>query len=69
LLLGAHISTAGGSAAAPSRAKALAATAMQIFTKQASRWAERECDPAERSNFRAALADTDVTVTAAHDSY
>jgi len=69
MLLGAHISTAGGSANAPPRAKEIAATAMQIFTKQASRWAERECEPAERKRFRSALADTEVAVTAAHDSY
>ena len=69
LLLGAHVSSAGGSVSAPPRAKAIAATAMQIFTKQASRWAERECADDERTAFRAALSETDVRVTAAHDSY
>lgn len=42
---------------------------MQIFTKMASRWAERECADAECLAFRAALATTDVRVTMAHDSY
>jgi len=42
---------------------------MQIFTKQANRWAERECDDCERDEFRAALALTGVEVTIAHDSY
>jgi deoxyribonuclease-4 len=69
MLIGAHISIAGGSANAPPRAREIAATAMQIFTKQANRWAERECQPAERKRFRSALADTEVAVTAAHDSY
>ncbi|HEU4641638.1 MAG TPA: deoxyribonuclease IV [Gemmatimonadaceae bacterium] len=68
-LLGAHVSTAGGTIAAPPRAKAIAATAMQIFTKQANRWAERACEADECRDFAAALADTDVRVTMAHDSY
>jgi deoxyribonuclease IV len=68
-LLGAHVSAAGGVPAAPPRARALQATAMQIFTKQANRWAERECDDCERDAFRAALALTGVEATIAHDSY
>ncbi len=68
-LLGAHVSTAGGTAAAPPRAKAIGATAMQIFSKQANRWAERCCDDAEARAFAAALADTDVRATSVHDSY
>lgn len=68
-LLGAHVSTAGGTIAAPPRARAIAATAMQIFTKQANRWAERACDDAERAAFAAALSETEVRATAAHDSY
>jgi deoxyribonuclease-4 len=68
-LLGAHVSSAGGVPAAPPRARALRATAMQIFTKQANRWAERACDDCERDEFRAALALTGVEATIAHDSY
>lgn len=67
--LGAHVSAAGGIPAAPPRAGAIQATAMQLFTKQANRWAERECDDCERDDFRAALARTGVEVTIAHDSY
>ena len=69
LLLGAHISIAGGTREAPPRAKAIGATAMQIFTKMANRWAERACADDECKAFRAALADTEVRVTCAHDSY
>ncbi|MEJ7811669.1 MAG: TIM barrel protein, partial [Gemmatimonadaceae bacterium] len=69
LLLGAHVSTAGGTSAAPSRAGAIGATAMQIFTKQANRWAERECVDDECASFAAALALTAVGASAAHDSY
>jgi deoxyribonuclease-4 len=42
---------------------------MQIFTKMASRWAERACADDECVAFRAALAQTDVRVAMAHDSY
>ena len=42
---------------------------MQIFTKQASRWAERECEKVECRTFRAAVADTDLSALNAHDSY
>ena len=69
MLLGAHVSTAGGTAKAPGRAKVLGATAMQIFSKMANRWAERACEDDECRDFRAALAETDVKVTSAHDSY
>jgi deoxyribonuclease IV len=68
-LLGAHVSAAGGVPAAPPRAGAIQATAMQLFTKQANRWAERACDAGEGDDFRAALARTGVEVTIAHDSY
>lgn len=68
-LLGAHVSIAGGTQNAPARAKAIRATAMQIFTKMASRWAERACADDECRGFRAALAGTDVRFTMAHDSY
>jgi len=68
-LLGAHVSSAGGTAAAPARAAAIDATAMQLFTKQASRWAERACEGEECGRFRDALAATSVRTTMAHDSY
>jgi deoxyribonuclease-4 len=68
-LLGAHISIAGGTQEAPPRASAIGATAMQMFTKMANRWAERECADDECAAFRRALADTAVRATAAHDSY
>jgi deoxyribonuclease-4 len=67
--LGAHISTAGGVAEAPPRADAIGATAMQLFTKQPNRWAERAVKVAESKAFRAALAASGVRFTNAHDSY
>ena len=69
LLLGAHVSIAGGTHEAPPRAKAIDATAMQVFSKMANRWAERECLDEECTRFRAALSETQVQATMAHDSY
>ena len=42
--LGAHVSIAGGTANAALRVREIGASAAQIFTKQANRWAEREVD-------------------------
>jgi deoxyribonuclease-4 len=69
LLLGAHVSAAGGVPEAPPRAAAIGATAIQLFTKMASRWAERECVDEECTSFRERLGATDVAATMAHDSY
>jgi deoxyribonuclease IV len=68
-LLGAHVSSSGGVASAVPRATAIAATAMQLFTKQASQWKEVDIALAERASFRSSLAATDVGFTNAHDSY
>jgi len=68
-LLGAHVSAAGGTFEAPPRAAAIDATALQLFTKQANRWAERACADDECGRFRSALSATAVAATVAHDSY
>src|SRR5687768_15921192 len=69
MLLGAHVSTAGGVASSLPRAKAIGATAMQIFTKTANQWREPAIVDEERSAFREGLERSAVTVTCAHDSY
>ena len=71
LLLGAHVSAAGGVPEAPARAAAIEATALQLFTKMANRWAERDCADEECTSFRERLATTkvDASATMAHDSY
>jgi deoxyribonuclease-4 len=68
-LLGAHVSAAGGTPQAPPRAQAIGATALQLFTKQANRWAERECEGEECTAYATALASTAVQATVSHDSY
>src|SRR3954466_9422189 len=69
VLLGAHVSSAGGVPEAPARAAAIEATALQLFTKMANRWAERDCLDDGCALCRAGLAETRVRATMAHDSY
>jgi deoxyribonuclease IV len=67
--LGAHVSIAGGSWESAARAREISATAAQLFTKQANRWAEREVDDEERSRYAGAMQATQVRWSCAHDSY
>jgi deoxyribonuclease-4 len=69
VLLGAQVSSAGGTPAAPPRARAIGATAMQLFTKQAARWAERDCADDECRAFSEAVATAALVSVIAHDSY
>lgn len=69
LLLGAHVSTSGGVASAFPRAAAIGATAIQVFTKQASQWREPAIDEEERVRFRSAHIQSGIRYISAHDSY
>jgi deoxyribonuclease IV len=69
--LGAHVSTQGGVATAPPRARAIGASALQLFTKTPSQWKEPVLGADEVARFRAALARAGIRAEAvvAHDSY
>jgi deoxyribonuclease IV len=69
VLLGAHVSTAGGVANAPARGAEIGATAIQLFTKQPNRWAEKPVTDEEARLFRAGIAVEGIGFTCAHDSY
>jgi deoxyribonuclease-4 len=69
MLLGAHVSSAGGTPAAPPRARTIGATVMQLFTKQAARWAERVCAEVECRDFSDAVEAAGLASITAHDSY
>lgn len=69
MLLGAHVSTAGGCRNAPARGAEIGATAIQVFTKQPNRWAEVTIPDDEALAFRAARAAHGVAYANAHDSY
>lgn len=68
-LLGAHVSAAGGASLAPARARAIGATAIQIFTKTPNQWRERTVAAGEARAFRAAVAAAGIRSMVAHDSY
>ena len=68
-LLGAHVSTQGGVHTAPARAKAIGATALQLFTKTPSQWREPVIGPETRERFRGELARTGIRAVVSHDSY
>lgn len=69
LLLGAHVSTQGGVASALPRAAAIGATAIQIFTKQASQWREPALADQEIRAFRDGRRSSGIVHANAHDSY
>lgn len=69
MLLGAHVSTAGGMRNAPVRAAEIEATAIQIFTKMPSRWAEKPIDPEDAVGYRTGCDEVGVVFACAHDSY
>lgn len=69
LLIGAHMSVAGGLALAFPRAEALGCAAMQIFTKNASRWQGKVLTAEDTQAFRLAWQSSSVGPVLAHDSY
>lgn len=69
ILLGAHVSTAGGVSRAPARGAAIGATAIQIFTKTPSQWKEPNLPPDEVRCFRRECRRTGIRTIVSHDSY
>ena len=69
MLLGAHVSTSGGVVTAFPRAKAIGASVIQIFTKQASQWREPAISEEDRVEFRRLRETSEVVFACSHDSY
>lgn len=67
--LGAHVSTAGGLAHAPGRARDIDAVVLQLFTKQPSRWTDPKVDDETAAAFRAERERHGIVSAGAHDSY
>ncbi|MEO6446503.1 MAG: deoxyribonuclease IV [Gemmatimonadaceae bacterium] len=67
--LGAHVSTAGGVPSALPRARAIGATAMQIFTKTGNQWREPDIGEPDCASFVSARSESEIVVSNAHDSY
>jgi deoxyribonuclease-4 len=68
-LIGAHISIAGGTALAFGRGVEAGCAAMQVFTKNATRWEAAPLAPAEATRFRSEQARTGIAPVVAHGSY
>ena len=68
-LVGAHISISGGVSLAFKRGVEVGCTAMQVFTKNATRWDAPPLAPEEVSRFRAERARTGIARVVAHGSY
>lgn len=69
LLVGAHVSIAGGIEKAFARGEAIGATAIQVFTRNASRWQAKPLSSTSVAAFRGARGKSDIDYVAAHDSY
>ncbi|HWE24360.1 MAG TPA: TIM barrel protein, partial [Myxococcales bacterium] len=68
-MLGAHVSSQGGVAAAPQRGGTLRATAIQLFTKTPNQWREPLLEPATVERFRSEVSRHRLEAAVAHDSY
>jgi len=69
VLLGAHLSTAGGVDKAFDRAEALDCTAFQIFTKSNRQWKAAPLDPAAIERYHQRQAETGIKPVVCHASY
>jgi len=69
LRIGAHMSVAGGVLKAVERARIHDCEALQIFSKNASRWNAKPLDPADVTAFRARIVETGITPVVSHASY
>ena len=69
MLLGAHMSTAGGLHTAFDRGDALGCTVIQIFTSSPRQWRGRELSDDDDARFRSAWSDSECEVCLAHDIY
>ena len=69
MLLGAHISIAGGLHKAFSRGEDVGCTAIQIFTKNANRWQAKALQEQDIQAFKEAWKASGIQSVIAHDSY
>ena len=69
LLLGAHMSIAGGVDLAPLRGRQVGCRTIQLFTKSSNQWRARSLPPEEIDRFRANLQAAAITPAVAHGAY
>ncbi len=69
MLLGAHMSTAGGLSTAFERARSIGINTMQIFTKNQNRWEQKPATSEEIARWFAAQAATGIGPVISHAAY
>lgn len=69
MLLGAHMSIAGGVDKAIERGNQLSCTAIQLFTKNANQWKGKALNDEETGRFITLRKDSKISKIFAHDSY
>lgn len=69
MILGAHMSIAGGLDRAIHRGEEAGCEAVQIFTKNSTQWAAKPLSRENAENFRETLRTSKVSVVFVHDSY
>jgi deoxyribonuclease-4 len=69
LLLGAHMSIAGGIDLAPLRGRQVGCRTIQLFTKSNNQWRARSLSADEIARYRANVCATGIAPVVAHDSY
>ena len=69
MILGAHISIAGGIAASPESGKKLTCDCMQIFSKNQMQWRAKPLDLDEAEKFKTNSSEFGIKETVIHDSY
>lgn len=69
MILGAHVSTAGGVSTAPINARKLEVTAFQIFTKNQKQWKAKPLDVKEIDLYLKNYENCGIKCVAAHDAY
>jgi deoxyribonuclease-4 len=69
LLIGAHVSTAGGPATCLERAESIGAEAAQIFLTPPQQWRSNKIDPEQAEEFRARAARSSVGPVFVHGVY
>ncbi len=69
LLVGAHMSIAGGMHRAFERGRSAGCRALQVFLKNSTQWRDRELLPEDLLRFRAAQEQSGIRHVVAHNSY
>lgn len=69
MIIGAHMSIAGGVDLAPERGKKVGCDIIQIFTKNSNRWGDPKLSPETIAKFKGEMKKHSLATAFAHDSY